>query len=92
MTGSNPSTDGRTVTVRVAISIKRRGGRRLVLAPDGTNVTEAPVHRHIDDAMVKAFARAFRWHEMLENGTCATIAEIAPPRRSMSLTWGASCG
>jgi hypothetical protein len=27
--------------------------------------------------MVKAIARAFRWREMLENGTHATIAEIA---------------
>ena len=27
--------------------------------------------------MVKAIARAFRWREMLENGTYATIAEIA---------------
>jgi hypothetical protein len=27
--------------------------------------------------MVKATARAFRWREMLENGTHATIAEIA---------------
>lgn len=69
--------DGRTVTVRVPISIRRRGGRKLVLAPDGTHVGAAPVHRRIDDAMVKAVARAFRWREMLENGTHATIAEIA---------------
>jgi hypothetical protein len=27
--------------------------------------------------MVKAVARAFRWREMLENGTHATIGEIA---------------
>lgn len=27
--------------------------------------------------MVKAIARAFRWRELLENGTHATIAEIA---------------
>ena len=27
--------------------------------------------------MVKAIARAFRWREMLEDGTYATIAEIA---------------
>jgi hypothetical protein len=26
-------------------------------------------------------SRAFRWHEMLENGTHATIAEIAPAER-----------
>lgn len=69
--------DGRTVTVRVPISIRRRGGRKLVLAPDGTNVTTAAVFRRIDNAMIKAIARAFRWREMLENGTHATIAEIA---------------
>src|SRR5437588_514561 len=33
--------------------------------------------RRVDNAMVKAIARAFRWREMLENGTHATIAEIA---------------
>jgi hypothetical protein len=41
-----------------------------------TNVTMAPVRRHMDNAMVKAIARAFRWREMLEDGTYATIAEI----------------
>ena len=71
------SDDGRTVTVRVPISIRRRGGRKLVLAPDGTNVTIAPVHRHADDAMIKAIARAFRWRHMLESGEYATIREIA---------------
>jgi hypothetical protein len=68
--------DGRTVTVRVPISIRRRGGRKLVLAPDGAEI-RAPVTRHVDNAMVKAIARAFRWREMLENGTHATITEIA---------------
>jgi hypothetical protein len=73
----NPDNEGRTVTVRVPISIRRRGGRKFVVAPDGTNITTAPIRRHIDNAMVKAIARAFRWREMLENGTYATIAEIA---------------
>ena len=48
-----------------------------MLAPNGMNVTAAPARRHIDDAMVKAIARAFRWREMLENGEYATIREIA---------------
>ena len=69
--------DGRTVTVRVPISIRRRGGRRLVLAPDGRDISAVPVARHIDNAMIKAIARAFRWQEMLENGEYATIREIA---------------
>ena len=77
MTEPNLTADARTVTVRVPISIRRRGGRKLVLAPDGTKLAAAPIHRHIDSAMIKAIARAFRWREMLENGTHATIAEIA---------------
>jgi hypothetical protein len=68
--------DGRAVTVRIPISIRRRGGRKLVLAPDGTIDAWAAPSRRIDNAMVKAIARAFRWREMLENGTHATIAEI----------------
>ncbi|MEA2907000.1 MAG: hypothetical protein QOI12_4387 [Alphaproteobacteria bacterium] len=71
------SGDGRTITVRVPISIRNRGGRKLVVAPDGTNVAGAPVCRHIDNTMVKAIARAFRWREMLENGMFNTIREIA---------------
>jgi hypothetical protein len=32
---------------------------------------------HVDNALVKALARAFRWREMLESGTHATLKEIA---------------
>jgi hypothetical protein len=71
------SGDSCTVTVRVPISIRKRGGRRLVLAPDGSDISAAPVTRHVDSAMVKTIARAFRWRGMLENGNYATIAEIA---------------
>jgi hypothetical protein len=77
MTEPNLTGDGLTVTVRVPISIRNRGGRKLVLAPDGTTDTWAAPSRRIDNAMLKAIARAFRWREMLENGTHATIAEIA---------------
>src|ERR1700716_283137 len=77
MTEAHRTGDGRTITVRIPISIRRRGGKKLLLAPDGTTDTWAPPRRRIDNAMVKAIARAFRWREMLENGTHATIAEIA---------------
>jgi hypothetical protein len=66
--------------VRVPISIRKRGGRKLVLAPNGAEIT-VPVTRHVDNAMVKAIARAFRWREMLEDGSFCTIAEIAAAER-----------
>ena len=64
-----------TLTVRVPFVIRKRGGRKLVVAPDGT--VAAPRRPHVDNAMVKALARAFRWRELLENGAYATVSEIA---------------
>ena len=70
--------DGRTITVRVPISIRKRGGRKVVLAPDGMVHDPANLRcQPVDNAMVKAIARAFRWREMLESGTHSTIKEIA---------------
>jgi hypothetical protein len=77
MAGIAVGSDGRTITVRVPIAIRRRGGRKLVLAPNGSEMTSTPVTRHIDNAMVKAIARAFRWRGMIEAGAYATIREIA---------------
>jgi len=70
--------DGRTITVRVPISIRKRGGKKVVLAPDGMEHSRGKLRcQRVDSAMVKALARAFRWREMLEAGKYVTIAEIA---------------
>ena len=73
------SDDGRTLTVRVQLAIRRRGGRKLVMAPEGA--AWAPERRAVDSALVKALARAHRWRRMLETGVHATIGEIAAAER-----------
>lgn len=70
------SEDGRTLTVRVPLSFRNRGGRKLVLAPEG-GVSWAPIRKRVDNAMVKAIARAFRWRKLLETGVYGTVDEIA---------------
>lgn len=77
MTAAEQSLDGETLTVQIPLRLRKRGGRKLVIAPYGVEVTAAPVARHVNNAMVKAIARAFRWREMLESGAYATIREIA---------------
>jgi len=70
--------DGRTITVRVPISIRKRGGRKVVLMPDGMEHNPGKLRvQQVDNAMVKAIARAFRWREMLEQSKHATVVEIA---------------
>ena len=56
-------------------AVRKRGGRKLVLAPDGAPMP--PAAPHVDSTLVKAIARAFRWQKMLETGRYATIKEIA---------------
>lgn len=67
--------DGRTLTVRVPLSLRKRGGRKEVVLPDG-GTWGAPRPR-IDNTMVKAIARAYRWRRLLESGQFASGAELA---------------
>jgi hypothetical protein len=82
MTRPKLRNDGRTITVRVPISIRKRGGRKVVLAADGTFADPTKLRcQQVDNAMVKAIARAFRWRDMLEKGKHGAIAEIAAEER-----------
>jgi hypothetical protein len=61
--------------VHVPLKLHKRGGRKLVISPDG--VITLPRRTRIDNTLVKALARAYRWQTLIENGTYASIAEIA---------------
>ena len=62
-----------TLTVHVPFTLRQRGGRKVMLMPEG-----APDPRpQVDNTMVKALARAFRWKRMLDSGEFTTIAELA---------------
>jgi hypothetical protein len=76
MTAPKLSPDGATMTVRVPMKFQVRGGRKLVVTPDGSPSWAKP-RKRIDNAMVKALARAFRWQKFLDDSTYATIEEIA---------------
>jgi hypothetical protein len=69
------STFASTITVQVPLTIRRRGGRKVVLSPDGHQ--QRAGRPQIDSTLVKALARAFRWQRMLENGEYATVTELA---------------
>jgi hypothetical protein len=73
------SPDGSTITVFVPMAWRRRGGRKVIVAPPGCDDWAPPPK--IDDALVKALARAHRWRRMLEGGAYGTLAEMADAER-----------
>ena len=68
------SADGETITIYIPMTFRKRGGRKMVVTPDGAPWAPRP---RVDNAMVKALARAFRWQRMLDDGICATIEDLA---------------
>jgi hypothetical protein len=65
------------LTVHIPLTVRRRGGRKVVIAPDGTEAPAVGAAARIDSTLVKALARAFRWRRMLESGVVSTVGEIA---------------
>ena len=73
-TKATVSADGETITIHISMTFRKRGGRKMVVTPDGAPWAPRP---RVDNALVKALARAFRWQRMLDEGVCATIEELA---------------
>ncbi|MCX7350912.1 MAG: hypothetical protein NTZ54_15820, partial [Alphaproteobacteria bacterium] len=57
-------------------TIHKRGGRKLILTPDGMPASQ-PTRARPDSALLKALARGFRWQKMLREGDYQTLEEIA---------------
>ncbi len=64
-----------TLTVLVPLALRKRGGRKVVLAPDQAAVVQE--REPATWTLVKNLARAFRWQGMLDRGEYASINELA---------------
>jgi len=63
-----------TLTVHVPFRVRKRGGRKLMVSPDGT---AEPTRPQVDNSLVKALARAHRWKRLLEEGHHTSLTELA---------------
>jgi hypothetical protein len=70
------SKDCRTITVHIPITLRHRSGRKQVVAPAGATPW-IPTASRVDNTMVKALVRAYRWRDMLESGEHATVRDLA---------------
>jgi hypothetical protein len=67
--------EGTTLVVRIPMCFQRRGGRKRIVAPDGSELTPTSKPQP-DGTLVKALARAWRWQRMLDDGVYASVSEI----------------
>jgi hypothetical protein len=63
-----------TLTIRIPMRLQRRGGRKLIIAPEGAVPTPKPRR---DETLVKALIRAHRWRRRIESGKAKSITDLA---------------
>lgn len=80
MSGAETRLDGSTLVVRIPMRFQRRGGRKRIVAPDGSEVAPSTKPQP-DGTLVKALARAWRWQRLLEEGRFASVRELAEAER-----------
>jgi hypothetical protein len=69
------SHDVETLTIRIPIRLQRRGGRKLIMMPEGVG---APLRKPgRDETLVKGLVRAHRWRRRIENGRAKSITDLA---------------
>jgi hypothetical protein len=64
-----------TLTIRIPIRLQRRGGRKLIMTPDGAAVSPPKPRR--DETLIKALVRAHRWRRSIESGRAKSITDLA---------------
>jgi hypothetical protein len=64
-----------TLTIRIPMRLQRRGGRKLIMMPEG--VTAPPRKPTRDETLIKALVRAHRWRRRIESGQARSITDLA---------------
>jgi len=64
-----------TLTIRIPIRLRRQGGRKLIMTPEGVAAPARKPSR--DETLVKALVRAHRWRRRIESGRAKSITDLA---------------
>ena len=72
----SPTVEINTLTIHIPVAFKRRGGRKLILTPEGVPAPIAPPPA-VDETMVKMLVKAHRWRRRIETGKARSITDLA---------------
>jgi hypothetical protein len=64
-----------TLTIRIPMRLRRRGGRKLIVTPEGVAAPARKPSR--DETLVKALVRAHRWRRKIESGQARSVTDLA---------------
>jgi hypothetical protein len=63
------------LTIRIPMRLQRRGGRKLIMTPEGVAAPTPKPRR--DETLIKGLVRAHRWRRTIESGQAKSITDLA---------------
>ena len=66
----------------IPLKIRKRGGSKVVVRPDGQVEAPGKAARQIDQPLLVALTRAFYWQQLLDDGVVGSGSDIAEPVRN----------
>ena len=69
--------NGTVLNIHIPWKLRRRGGKKVIITPDGRTVDPSSGPAMPDDPLVRALAKARSWQMRLESGEVSTIGELA---------------
>jgi len=66
-----------SITVRVPLTIRRRNGRKRMVASEGSAANIAPARTGTDPGLAKALARPHRWKRLVKEERYSSLRELA---------------
>ena len=71
--------DGDILSVRIPMRLERHGGRKLIVAPEGTAAPTRKPER--DETLIRAIVKAHRWRRRIESGKAKSMTDLAAQER-----------
>jgi hypothetical protein len=68
-------TEVETLIIRIPMRLRRRGGRKLIITPEGATVPQRKPTR--DETLVRTLVKAHRWRRRIESGRAKSITDLA---------------
>jgi hypothetical protein len=65
-----------TLTIRIPMRLQRRGGRKLIVTPEGAAVP-TPKKTAREEILIRALVKVHRWRRKIETGRAKSITDLA---------------
>ncbi len=67
--------EAQKIIVHIPLNLKQWGGKKVIVSPEGRDLTKMDFAIRKDEKLLKALGRAYRWQKLLAHTSATELAE-----------------